>query len=426
MKQTRKSWWGYAIAAVSALLLVFYLVLGGGDSQLEYVIKSPVSVEHPSFPKLVGDLLDPAFRDGNSVRTLLNGDQIFPPMLEAIRSAKHSISFESYIYWSGDIGLQFAQALGERAAAGVNVHVLLDWAGSGKIDKSYVEMMEKAGVQVQRFHPPRWFNFFKMNNRTHRKVLVVDGKVGFTGGVGIADEWRGNGLSPKQWRDTHYRVEGPVVNQMQSAFMDNWLKVQPEVHATAEYFPALAPAGGLKAQMFISSSDEGGSSVRILYLMAIAGARRNIKLESAYFVPDEHTVKALLEARKRGVDIQILVPGPYVDSKVVRHASRELWGPLLKAGVQIAEYQPALFHCKVMIVDDFFVSVGSTNFDERSFRLNDEANLNILNREFAFEQGKIFRDDWRNSKIVELSQWEGRPLKEKVLEKLASIFSGQL
>lgn len=411
---------------VTLLLTILYANLRDPYRELPYELAAPVSITDSQFSKTIGDLLDPAFLNGNRITTLLNGDEIFESMLGAIRSAKKTISFESYIYWSGAIGKTFADALAERARDGVKVHVLLDWGGSGKIEHALIDRMRTAGVQVERYHKPRWYNITRMNNRTHRKVLVIDGRVGFTGGVGIADEWSGNGLDSKHWRDTHFRVEGPVVNQMQSAFMDNWLKVRPDIYLGDDYFPTVKANGSSTAQMFISSAGEGGSSVRILYLSMIAAARKSIVLQSAYFVPDEHTISKLIEARKRGVDIQIMVPGPYNDSNVVDFASRDVWGELLENGIRIYEYQPALFHCKVMIVDDTFVSVGSTNFDERSFHLNDEANLNVIDAEFAKRQMTNFERDLKVSREISFADWNNRPLSEKIWSKIMTLASSQL
>lgn len=413
------------VTCLGFFIFIFFSSFLSPFQDLDYQILSKPSPEDSRFAKEVGDLLDPAFVEGNQVETFLNGDEIFPAMLEGIKSAKHSITFESYIYWSGNIGKVFAEALAGRARAGVKVHVLIDWAGSGKISKELLETMTSAGVEVERYHKPTLLNITRLNYRTHRKILVIDGRTGFTGGVGIADEWTGDGKDPKRWRDTHYKVEGPVVNQMQAAFMDNWLKTKPLVHTGDHYFPKISSKGSMKAQMFISSAGEGGSSVRIMYLMAIESAKKSIHLESAYFVPDEHVIEKLIEAKNRGVDVKIIVPGE-ADSEVVEQASRELWGKLLKEGVQIFQYQPALFHCKVLIVDRYLVSVGSTNFDQRSFRINDEANLNVLDKAFAETQEEDFENDLKLSKQITYEQWLDRPFKEKALGKLAQIVGSQL
>jgi cardiolipin synthase len=265
-----------------------------------------------------------------------------------------------------------------------------------------------------------------MNNRTHRKLLVVDGEVAFTGGVGIADKWRGNAQDKEHWRDTHFRVEGPVVAQMQAVFMDNWIKATGHVLHGAAYFPELQRRGGEAAQMFSSSPSGGSESMTLMYLMAVTAAEHSIHLSNSYFVPEELLVEALVAAAKRGVKVRIIVPGPYIDTDVVRRASRARWGALLEAGVQIAEYQPTMFHCKVLVVDALWVSVGSTNFDNRSLRHNDEANLNVMSAAFAQRQVEIFEQDFSRSKPVTLQAWRERPWREKALEHAASLFGSQL
>jgi cardiolipin synthase len=286
--------------------------------------------------------------------------------------------------------------------------------------------MKAAGIQVERYHQPHWTNLQRMNNRTHRKVLVIDGEIGFTGGVGIADKWRGNAQDKDHWRDTHFRVEGPVVAQMQSVFMDNWIKATGRVLHGEDYFPALKPRGDEAAQMFSSSPTGGSESMHLMYLLAITAATRSIHLSNSYFVPDELVVRALAAAARRNVKVKIITPGPDIDTEVVRRASRARWGELLEAGVQIAEYQPTMFHCKVMIIDGLIVSVGSTNFDNRSLRLNDEANLNVVSAAFARRQIEIFEEDLRQSRPMTLDAWRRRPWQEKALEHAASLFGSQL
>jgi cardiolipin synthase len=285
--------------------------------------------------------------------------------------------------------------------------------------------IKEAGAEVEKYHEPGWRHLERFNNRTHRKILVVDGKVAFTGGVGIADPWSGRGDRPQIWRDSQYRLEGPAVAQMQSAFMDNWLEARGEVLSGAGYFPPLPAVGTMRAQVIRSSADDGAEGVRLLYLLSSAAAEKRIQLESAYFVPDELTVKTLIAAAHRGVKVQIIVPS-LSDTEVVQKASRAVWGELLDGGVEIWQFQPAKFHMKVMIVDDLWVSVGSTNFDNRSFRLNDEANLNVLDAEFARKQSRIFDEDLRRSHQVSADEWRRRPLRERVAERAAGLFGSQL
>jgi cardiolipin synthase len=245
----------------------------------------------------------------------------------------------------------------------VKVHILIDWVGSQKMDEALLKEMQNAGAEIYKYHPPRWYNINRLNNRTHRKILVTDGHVGFTGGVGIADEWGGHAQDKDHWRDTHYRIEGPAVAQMQAAFVDNWLKVSGAVLHGDAYFPALKPAGEHYAQMFMSSQEGGAESMHLMYLLSIAAARKSIDLSMAYFVPDELASDALTAAIKRGVRVRIILPGQNTDTALVRSAGRATWGPFLQAGAQIHEFQPTMYHCKVLVVDGLWVSVGSTNFD---------------------------------------------------------------
>jgi cardiolipin synthase len=411
------------VTLVAGLLVLNFMP---GEKKIETQLTRQYDTGDAQFRRSLGVLLGPPLVQGNKVEVLLNGDQIFPAMLKAIREARQTITFETYIYWSESIGREFSEALSERARAGVKVHVLLDFIGSIKMDAPSIERMRAAGVQLQRYHKPVWWKLARLNNRTHRKLLIVDGKVGFTGGVGIADKWRGNAQDENHWRDTHFRVEGPVVGQMQAVFNDNWTKATGAVLDGPGYFPPLAPQGNKAAQMFSSSPSGGSESMHLMYLMAITAARHNIALSSSYFVPDELTVKALVAAAKRGVQVRIITPGKIIDSDVVRAASRERWGDLLKAGIRIAEFQPTMYHVKALIVDSLMVSVGSTNFDNRSFSLNDEANLNVLDAGFARAQEALFEDDWRRARQVTLDRWQQRPLMEKVGGELAALVGAQL
>ena len=412
----------------AATLLAGFLFLNfaPGEKKIEQQLARKYDVADPQFRRSMDVLLGPPMLEGNKVEVLLNGDQIFPSMLEAIRGAKKTITFETYIYWSETIGKEFSDALIERAKAGVKVHVMLDFIGSIKMDDASMAAMRAAGIELERYHKPVWWKLTRLNNRTHRKLLVVDGKIGFTGGVGIADKWRGQGQDEDHWRDTHFRIEGPVVAQIQAVFTDNWIKATGAVLDGVNYFPPLPNVGTEAAQMFSSSPTGGSESMHLMYLMAITAAQHSIKLSNAYFVPDELTVKALVAAQKRGVKVQIITPGKIIDSGVVRAASREEWGPLLAAGIEIAEYQPTMFHVKALVIDDLMVSVGSTNFDNRSFSLNDEANLNVLDAKFAQQQSKVFDADWARAKVVTYAAWDNRPLHAKMMGKLASVVGSQL
>ena len=397
-----------------------------GDKKIDTSVASLYGVGDPQFVRAMNVMLGPALVPGNRTRALVNGDEIFPEMLEAIRGARKSITFEMYIYWKGAIGEQFTAALEERARSGVKVHVMIDALGSQKIEKTVLGRLRDAGARVELYNPVRWDTIARMNNRTHRKIMVIDGAVGFTGGAGIGDEWSGDAQDAEHWRDTHFRLEGPAVAQMQAAFMENWIEVTGEVLHGPEYFPELRPVGGELAQFVVSSPGGGGESAQLLYLMSIAAAQRSIQLSAAYFVPDDNEVRQLVEAAARGVRVQIIVPGPITDTAAVRRASRSTWGELLRAGVEIYEYQPTFYHVKVMTVDGLWVTAGSTNFDTRSFSTNDEANLNVYDRAFAAAQERIFEQDLERSRRITLEQWERRPFSEKLWDHALGLLSSQL
>ena len=294
------------------------------------------------------------------------------------------------------------------------------------MDDELLDQMRGAGVEIRKFHKPHWYTLAKLNNRTHRKLLVIDGNTGFTGGVGIAQKWTGAGQDAEHWRDSHFHIEGPVVAQIQATFLDNWLKVSGQVLHGDAYFPMLRVAGQSGAQMISSSPSNGSENMALMYQMALTAADSSIDLSMAYFVPDELSRKVLLDAMRRGVRLRIVTPGKLTDTETVRAASRSTWGPLLEAGAQIYEYKPSMFHCKVLIIDNYFVSVGSTNFDNRSFRLNDEANLNVYDPQFAARQSQVFEEDLTKSRRITLQEWQERPLKEKVREQISALISSQL
>lgn len=421
------SYWQAGLILI--IVIVLFIVVANllqGEHKIESKVESLYAVTDPQYLRSMGVLLGPAVFQGNRITHLQNGDEIFPAMLEAIESAQKTITFETFIYWSGEIGKTLARALCSRAKAGVKVHVLLDWIGSSKIDDTILHQMQKSGIEVERYHKPSWRNLIRMNNRTHRKILVIDGKMGFTGGVGIADQWTGHAQDPDHWRDSHYRVEGPVASQLQAVFMDNWMKASGKVLHSEDYFPKVDEVDSVPAQVFSSSPTGGSESMHLMYLLSIASASKSILLSNSYFVPDELAIKALVTAAKRGVRIRIIMPGEYIDTDVVRRASRARWGELLEAGIEIHEYLPTMFHCKIMIVDGFLVSTGSTNFDNRSFRLNDEANLNIYDEAFAAQMTKVFEKDLAQTRRITLDNWRRRPMVEKVMEHTMSLIGQQL
>ncbi len=414
--------------AISSVVVICVLNLSMGNKQIDEPLARHYAAGDPSFGRMVGAVLTPALTGGNRVRTLLNGDQIFPAMLDALREARASITFETYIFRSSNIGYEFEAAFTDAAMRGVQVKVLVDWIG-GELEESKLDRMRAAGVEVRLYNPPRWYSVGRFNNRTHRKLMVVDGRIGFIGGAGIADEWRGDAQDADHWRGTHFRVEGPVVTQLQSVFIDNWLQTAGEPLVGDAFLPpvvAVADAASNAAHVFSSSPRGGSKSMQLLYLLSITAATRSIDLSAAYFVPDEVAIKSLVAAARRGVRVRILVPGSHMDQQVVRRASRASWGPLLEAGVEIFEYRPTMFHCKVIVVDEVWVSLGSSNFDARSFSINDEANLNVYDRAFAAEQATVFANDLTHADAITFEAWRAQPWPERALDLAASLVSSQL
>jgi cardiolipin synthase A/B len=425
LRSTRATW-ATAAVVMTLVAILFYANLTGTDEPIERAIPHRYSACDSQFRRTLSNLLGPPVVRGNRVSTLLNGDQAFPAMLAAIRSAKRSINFEGYIFWPGAVARSFADAFSERARAGVPTRLVLDWLGSKKMDHALLDQMRQAGVEIVKYHPLHWYNLDRLNKRTHRKLLVVDGKVGFVGGMGIADLYAGQAQDRDHWRDSQFRAEGPVVAELQSVFLDNWMKTGGVLLDGPDYFPSLDSVGSQVAQGFRSSPGSGFESLRLVYLLAIASSTRSLLIANSYFVPNSLAVRMLVEARRRGVDVQIIVPGPILDAQVVRRASRAKWGPLLQAGVKIYEYQPTMYHTKVIVVDDCWASVGSANFDNRSFRLNDEANLNVFDHGFAREQARVFAEDRARSRPVTLEQWRHRPITERLEEWVARMMRQQL
>jgi cardiolipin synthase len=363
---------------------------------------------------------------GNRVDLLLNGDQIFPAKIAAIRAARKSITYAQYVFEEGAPAADTAQALAERCRAGVPVHVLLDAVGALAMPSQYRDWMTEAGCEVASFRPLSPWAIDRVNERNHRRILVVDGTVGFTGGSGTSGKWSGNGKEDGFWRDTDVRVEGPVVEQLQGAFAENWLEATGVALGGAAYLPRPTEIkGGVDAQVVRSSPAGGSVAMYTMFLLAMASARRSIYITNPYFVPDEKMVLTLLQARRRGVRVVLLLPGA-IDHKIVRQASRGELGRLLKEGVEIHEYRPALLHAKTMVIDSMWATVGSTNLDRRSFALNEELNLVIYDTTVARRLEQVFEKDLARSRPVTYARWNNRGLLSRVLEILAVPVRDQL
>lgn len=412
------------------LALAFFCAAGGMSSfAIEKLIRVPIqtdySVEDPAFLESIGHLLRSQLVQGNKVEELVNGSNIFPAMLEAIRHAKYSITFENFIWRSGELSDRFIEALTERARAGVKVHCIVDGFGAMKLKRADRNRLRKGGVDLEIFNPMRLWNPTKWNHRTHRKTLVIDGRLGFIGGICIADEWDKDAPDTDHWRDTEFRVEGPVVEEIQGVFMDNWMRTRSEVLHGTNYFPLPESAGNALAQCFKSGPQDGAENARLLYLYSIAAARKSIRLSESYFVPDNLAIEMLVAARKRGVKVEIITPG-IIDMNVVRRAARSRWDKLMESGCEFYEYMPSKFHCKVMIVDDIWVTGGSVNFDDRSFRLNDEANVNVWDRGFAARQIDLFERDKTHCVRIERRAFRHRPWYMRAAENFCGFFRALL
>lgn len=338
--------------------------------------------------------------DGNHVKILVNGDEIFPSMLGDIKSAQKSITFETYLFIKGEMASQFVSAFCERARAGVKVHVILDSVGALNMGDSNYQQMVKAGVDVRLYHPLNLRNLLRFNVRDHRKIMVVDGRIGYTGGCGVADFWMGDAQSPAHWRETHYRLTGPVVAQLQRNFNQNWVKCGGEKLSGNHFYPDLKRTGTMKAQAYNASPIEKNYAIPYIYRQAIASARKNIIIKNSYIFFDRAMMKAVIDARKRGVHVEIIFAWEHTDAWPLRHLSIYQYHKLLKAGVHIYEYRPSMIHCKVMVIDDLLCIIGSANIDPRSLYINDESNVNILDHNFAKKQLDIITKDKLSSQRV--------------------------
>jgi cardiolipin synthase len=394
-------------------LSVFVLVLVACGAIPKRLEQEPFPLSHPAFFDTLEAYTAAPILPGHTVRILLNGDEVFPAMLKAIREAEKSITFVTYVYWRGKIADEFAEALAQRARDGLAVYLLLDSQGAKSMEEKNTVKMQEAGVHFAWFRPLKWYKFPQYNYRTHRKVLVIDGRIGFTGGIGIGDEWLGRAQDKEHWRDTCVVIEGPVVHYMQAAFAENWMEATRTMIVGDLYFPPLHETGPVKAQGVRSSPMESSSEVYMLYLLTLASAERTLYITTAYFLPDDFLQDKLIEAVERGVDVRVIVPGPYNDNYLLYQLARNGYGRLLKAGVKIYEYQPSFMHAKTMVADGIWGTIGSTNFDNRSFNLNDEFNLNFHSREVAQRLEEVFLKDLEQSRSISYEEWEKRPYRER-------------
>ena len=395
--------------------------------QVDAASESPTPDRIERFRRALEGILGVPATEGNAVEVLRNGDEIFPAMLDAIESAENSIDLLTFVYWQGDIGRRFAEALADRARAGVRVRVLLDAWGAHPMDRSLVTSMEAAGVRVRWFRPFTRLQVHRANHRTHRKVLIVDESVGFTGGVGIADEWTGDARNQDEWRDTHFRIQGPAVDGLRAAFLDNWIETDDRLfESEVDRFPEQPQPGSTVVQSVRGASETGWSDISTLFLALLQLAEERVRIVTAYFVPDTQLNERLCAAAERGVAIEILLPGPHADKRFVQLAGESSYERLLECGVKIWNFQPSMLHAKIMTVDGVVANVGSANLNSRSTELDEEINLVAFDPELVGVLDAQFDDDLRRSEAIEPGRWEDRSLRQRVKERAAGLLRHEI
>ncbi|MEP6767517.1 MAG: cardiolipin synthase [Acidobacteriota bacterium] len=385
----------------------------GSEKRDVYKFDHPFTVEDPSFRRSM-DTLGTAMVGGNEAELLKNGDEIFPAMTRDIRAAKKTVNLETYIFQPDRAGRQFADAMIDAAKRGVEVRFLIDAWGS-KL-KGLEAELKKAGVHVRKYRPVRLFTIYKVSRRTHRKILVVDGRIAYTGGLGIDERWLGNARNTNEWRDTQVRVVGPVVAQMQAIFSEDWTYTTGEILAGEGFYPKIENAASLQAQAIKSSRGDSSSLAKMLYYVAIQSAAKSIDIQNAYFLPDKQVREALVAAVQRGVSVQVMVPGRHIDLPMVRFASWLHYGELLKGGVKIYEYRGTMMHNKTMVVDGLYSTIGSINFDSRSMSRNAEESLAFYDRGFARKMEAMFEDDRKRCQEITHEAWDKRGLVQRLAE----------
>lgn len=425
-------WWMLTVAEWIGLLLTLCAIISLlcilfiRRHTLEYHLEHTFAVNDAEFFGSALAMADPLPVEGNAIEVLQNGDEFFPAMLEAIRSARKTINFEAYIVYSDEIGRAFCEALAERARAGVEVRVLLDGVGSSwSLNNSDVRAMKQAGCKFAYYHPTHSWRVDRTNRRSHRRILVTDGRIAFTGGIGFAKHWGGHAQDKQHWRDVQLRVQGPLVANFQSAFQQHWAKTSGEELSGADQFPGLAAAGNMKAQI-VSSHSFSIAPVPLVQAVAFAAATKRIWITNAYCTPTDDQVEHLTKAAGRGVDVRILVPGENNDQPLTKSAGRGAYGKLLEGGVRIFEYEPTMIHIKSIVVDTLFSMIGSSNLDARSAEINEELDVVVYDRDFSRQMEETFTNDLSHSREYTLAQFRHRSLWERTVEWLAYPFRSQL
>jgi cardiolipin synthase len=409
----------FVILLVAAGVIAVLLLLAQDQQTLK--VRSAYGAADAHHASYISALVGGDLTPGNRFDVLTNGDQIFPAMLDAIRSAKRRIVLETYIYEPDQTGEEFTNALEQAARRGVRVHLVVDSVGASGIDDEHVERLRTAGCKIARFNAPKWYALEEVNYRTHRKILVADGEIGFTGGAGIGDHWRGNAQDKDHWRDTQIRMQGPIVRLLEAAVYENFIEAAGDVTPELDP-PGATPEAGAPAFLVRSSPTGGSNDLKRLYLLAIASARRTLDITTPYFVSDESSEWALEEAVRRGVKVRLLVEGDVTDAVPVKYASREKYERLLETGIEIYEYQPTMMHTKVLVVDGTFSMFGSANFDNRSLELNEELNVAVTSADLARRLLDDMEADLKRAERIDLSTWRQRSALQKAREKFWAAF----
>ncbi|MFL6293389.1 MAG: cardiolipin synthase [Thermoanaerobaculia bacterium] len=416
----------WVLVAMGLAIAVLGLMLWTNLRERDFKIRVPdIDNFEEALPSIAG-MTRAIVLEGNHAELFFNGDGFFPRLLQAIAEAQETIHFETYVWWKGDICRQVAEAFAARAREGIEVRLMLDAAGSFKMDKELLEKMKKAGVKVARYHPIRILDLGQLNKRTHRKLAIFDGRTAFIFGHGVAQQWTGDGQDKEHWRDTGVRLRGPIVNAVQSVFAQHWVEETQEVLVGERYFPHIEAEGEMRMHMLAGAPLGGISDLELMFKLAFASAQKELLIQNPYFIPDEESCKLLEKAVKRGVDVRVMLPGTVTDSSIVQHASHHHFEDLLKRGIRIYEHQETLIHQKIMIIDGMWSHVGSTNLDDRSLDINEEAGVGIVDKDIAAQLKEAFEFDLKSCVELKCETWCDRPVWHRMLDGACYLLSGQL
>ncbi len=417
----------WLLVVMASLILLLGLMLFNNLRERNFHVKVPdIDSFEEALPSIAG-MTRAVLLDGNSAEVLQNGDEFFPALLESIRTAEKTVHLETYVWWKGKICEEVAEAFAERARAGVEVRVMIDAIGGWQMKRRLRKLMEESGVKLRRYHPIRWNDIGQLNKRSHRKLSIFDGRHGYVCGHGISKKWVGHGQDKDHWRDTAVRLRGPIVNALQSAFSQHWVEETGEVFVEEKYFPDLEPAGNLRMHMMSGAPLGGVSDLEMLFKMSLAAAQKELIIQDPYFIADPETVDLLKRAVRRGVDVKIMVPGSVTDSPFVSHAGHRHFSEMLNSGVRLFCFERTLIHQKIMIIDGVWSHVGSTNLDDRSFDINEEAGVGIIDEGIASQLKAAFEEDRKASIELKAEEWDrAYNLRHRAFDRLCYLLSGQL